>query len=331
MRIDDEIYGPAEVNEPLLLDLLSTRAMQRLGGVSQAGASSLLRRGRTVTRLEHSIGVMLLTRYLGGTTLEQAAGLLQDVSHTAFSHTMDYVFGDREEAFHERIFEEVVASSDLPAVLAKHDLSLKTLFRSENMSLVDVSAPLLCADRIDYTLRDLTRFGHINRESAVEFRDSLRVVGGKIASNSVERAISFVEWYAFLVEHLFMNPVELYAHDEFARLIRSAFASGVLEERDILGTDATVLAKLTCSRELRERLDILKAIRQVSTSEPGNGRRVFSKARVIDPLVLVGGQLHRLSEIVPRTASLWTNILRIGEEGIVVAAPSQDSVGWRAI
>src|SRR5438552_18945322 len=103
MRIKDEVYGEHEVNEDLLLDLLASNAVKRLAAVSQAGASSLVRRGRSVSRLEHSVGVMLLTRMLGGTVMEQAAGLLQDVSHTAFSHTVDYVFKDRKEEFHENI------------------------------------------------------------------------------------------------------------------------------------------------------------------------------------------------------------------------------------
>jgi len=50
------------------------------------------------TRFDHSVGVMLLIRKLGAGSSpasallkEQVAALLHDVSHTAFSHVIDYV------------------------------------------------------------------------------------------------------------------------------------------------------------------------------------------------------------------------------------------------
>lgn len=63
-------------------------------------------------RYDHSVGVMLLIRMLGGTLEEQIAGLLHDVSHTAFSHVADYVFENRDEDYHEIIFRSVVESSE---------------------------------------------------------------------------------------------------------------------------------------------------------------------------------------------------------------------------
>ena len=38
---------------------------------------------------------MLLIKKLGGSVEEQIAGLLHDVSHTAFSHVIDYVFDNK--------------------------------------------------------------------------------------------------------------------------------------------------------------------------------------------------------------------------------------------
>ncbi len=122
---------------------------------------------------------MALTAKLGGHVQEQAAGLIQDVSHTAFSHTVDYVFGDRREQFHEDIFASVVGASDLPGILRKHDHTWERLFSATNLKIVDAKAPLLCADRIDYTLRDLVRFGHVKRSDASEFLKTLRFVKTK--------------------------------------------------------------------------------------------------------------------------------------------------------
>ncbi len=192
-NLRDDVYGSIVLDDELLEELIDSRAVQRLKLVTQAGASSLVREGRSVTRYEHSVGVMLLTRMLGGSVTEQAAGLLQDVSHTAFSHTIDYVFDDRREEFHERIFEAVVEKSDVPGILANYGLTWRQLFRSDNLKRVDVPAPMLCADRIDYTLRDLVRFGRIQVTEARAFADSQELRYDKIVVTSQGQAWDFVQ------------------------------------------------------------------------------------------------------------------------------------------
>ncbi|HEY0175824.1 MAG TPA: HD domain-containing protein, partial [Pedobacter sp.] len=91
IKVNDPIYGTFELPE-IFDDLLNSKAMQRLGKIHHSGAVFLVNPDICHTRLEHSIGVMLLIRMLGGTELEQIAGLLHDISHTAFSHVGDYVF-----------------------------------------------------------------------------------------------------------------------------------------------------------------------------------------------------------------------------------------------
>lgn len=90
MLVNDEIYGEYEV-EAVLQDLIQSKPVQRLKGIHQGGASYLVNPKWNVTRYEHSMGVMLLIRRLGGSIEEQIAGLLHDVSHTAFSHVIDFV------------------------------------------------------------------------------------------------------------------------------------------------------------------------------------------------------------------------------------------------
>lgn len=94
MRYDDAIYGRNEITEPVLLDLMKSDAMQRLKGISQHGVTALLGITPPFSRFDHSVGVMLLVRRLGASLEEQVAALLHDVSHTAFSHVIDFVFND---------------------------------------------------------------------------------------------------------------------------------------------------------------------------------------------------------------------------------------------
>ncbi|MBI5563384.1 MAG: HD domain-containing protein, partial [Chloroflexi bacterium] len=85
MRYHDRIYGDFEIDQPVLLDLMQTRAMQRLHGVLQHGITGLIGITRPTSRFEHSLGVMGLVRRFGGTLDAQIAALLHDISHTAFS------------------------------------------------------------------------------------------------------------------------------------------------------------------------------------------------------------------------------------------------------
>jgi len=117
--ISDVIYGEFKVDK-VLEELILSKPVQRLKGVHQAGASYLMNEKWNVTRFDHSVGAMLLIKKLGGSVEEQIAGLLHDVSHTAFSHVIDYVFDNENESYHEEIFSSVVKNSESPAILSKY-------------------------------------------------------------------------------------------------------------------------------------------------------------------------------------------------------------------
>lgn len=117
--MQDRIYGTIDIEESVLLDVMQSRAVQRLRGVLQHGITGLIGITAPTSRFEHSVGVMLLVRQFGAPVEEQIAALLHDISHTAFSHVIDYVVGgwqDAESSYHERVKESYMASTDLPAI-----------------------------------------------------------------------------------------------------------------------------------------------------------------------------------------------------------------------
>ncbi|EEM42990.1 Metal-dependent phosphohydrolase [Bacillus thuringiensis serovar sotto str. T04001] len=193
MIISDVLYGEFEVDQ-VVEELILSKSVQRLKGIHQAGASYLMNEKWNVTRFEHSVGVMLLVKKLGGSAEEQIAGLLHDVSHTAFSHVIDYVFDNKDESYHEEIFSSVVKNSEIPAILAKHGYNYEDILLDDSKwTLLERSAPELCADRVDYTLRDMYTYGYISLEEVHSFLEDVIAVEKKMVLQSIEMAEWFTE------------------------------------------------------------------------------------------------------------------------------------------
>ena len=68
--VTDYIYGEFEI-EDILEELINCKAVQRLKKIHQVGATYLVQKNLNVTRYEHSLGVMLLIKRLGGSLEEQ--------------------------------------------------------------------------------------------------------------------------------------------------------------------------------------------------------------------------------------------------------------------
>ncbi len=107
MKISDPVYGVMEFTDSAVKEIIGLPHFQRLKRIGAGGLLGELKEKGRYTRYEHSIGTMMLLQRLGARREEQIAGLLHDVSHTAFSHTIDYVLGDPlksdfQDANHDR-------------------------------------------------------------------------------------------------------------------------------------------------------------------------------------------------------------------------------------
>lgn len=185
MFISDYIYGQFEI-EDVLEELILSKSMQRLKGIHQGGASYLVNSLWNVTRYEHSVGVMLLIKQLGGSLEEQIAGLLHDVSHTAFSHVIDFVLDNDAEDYHEGIIMDVLRNSEIPMILKKYNYNYEhILLNSSKWALLEQPAPDLCADRVDYTLRDMYKYGQVSLEDIQKFLNDIIIFQGKMCLQSI--------------------------------------------------------------------------------------------------------------------------------------------------
>jgi HD superfamily phosphohydrolase len=300
MRYLDPVYGSCESMEPVLLDVMESAAMQRLRGVLQHGISGLIGITKPTTRFEHSVGAMLLVRRLGAAVPEQIAALLHDVSHTAFSHVMDYVYGGHDsQSYHEEVMEEYVAGSDVPAALARHGYDWRNFLHEGSYPLLEQPAPALCADRLDYFLRDSLDLGLMNAADVARILEHLVVYDGRIVTDDVTAARQLAYTYMAADKGSWANFREVGLYELAATAIKRGLEVGAITQADIWGTDEAAWGKLQAypDAELQAALRLVHPETQFIWDEEEPTFRVSTKLRTIDPGVLQDGVVRPLSEL----------------------------------
>ncbi|MCA9918554.1 MAG: HD domain-containing protein [Anaerolineales bacterium] len=307
MKYQDAIYGPAAIDEPVLQDLLQSNAVQRLHGVLQHGITGLIGLTEPITRFDHSLGAMLLVRRLGGSLREQIAALLHDVSHTAFSHVIDYVLDDHDgQSYHDEMKEAYMAKTDLPDVLGRHGYNWLDFVDEEQFPLLEQPSPRLCADRIDYFLRDCIGLGLATQADVDRAVADLVVGNGRIALNSLPVARWFGDTFMAADDASWANFREVGLYELTARAIRRGLETGAVVQDDFWLTDEVLWQKLHAAQDAQ----LQNLLAQVSTEtqfvwdEANPTFRVSTKLRAVDPDLLgEDGELRPLSTLDPDFAS----------------------------
>ncbi|MCI0399437.1 MAG: HD domain-containing protein [Chloroflexi bacterium] len=303
--VDDPIYGRTTITEPVLIDVMLSAAMRRLQGVLQHGITGLISVTRATTRYEHSVGVMLLVRRLGGPVAEQIAALLHDVSHTAFSHVIDHVFGAPDsQSYHDEMKEQYVAGTDLPAVLADYGYDWHDFLDETTFPLLEQPAPALCADRLDYFLRDSPDLGLATAGDVAFALSHLVVHDGRIVVDNLEAARWLGYIYIAADEASWANFWEVGLYELTAGAIRRGLAVGAITLEDIWSTDDAAWAKLQAAgdAELQRQLRLISPRTQFVWDAARPDFSVSTKLRTIDPDVLLDGMVRPLSTLDPHFA-----------------------------
>jgi uncharacterized protein len=301
--INDPVYGEVCFGSALLGDLYASRAVRRLQDVYQGGITAFIKPERQTTRLDHSVGVAALLQRLGAGVPEQAAGLVHDVAHTAFSHVVDFVFPNHEHVYHEENRERMVLASDLPAILGAHSLDWREITESERFPLLEQPLPQLCADRLDYFLRDgVVDIGTFSRGDANRLLHHLTVYRDRIVVDDVDAARWLGDHFIELDDRCWCSVQEVGWYAAMAQALRAALASGIITEADFAGTDADVLARLSAAGdwEVDRWLALLRRdVDFVRVDARDAGLVALPKVRTVDPPVLVGDHALPLSHLDP--------------------------------
>lgn len=295
----DNVYGREEIKDPLVLKIIKTPAFLRLQKIHNAGATSLVDHRRRVTRFEHCLGVYFLLDRLGASREEQLAGLLHDLPHTAFSHTIDFLYESAAQDFHEKFHEKILRSSGIYGLLKKSGLHVERFLNAENFSLLEQPIPHLCADRVDYFLRDSLEVATLSKVEMETIVNDLVVIGGRIAFRSREPALLVARKFIDQNRNYWASPREALWFAALAKALGLALSAGILSRKDLFTDDETLLKKLRLSRNVKisQLLRLLRKGLEFWINRRKPQFKALVKLRYLDPLILDQGKLARLSQL----------------------------------
>jgi HD superfamily phosphohydrolase len=303
MKINDLIYGPEEIKESLLLELINSSSVQRLKDISQSGIPFKYHYKKGYSRYDHSLGVLVLLRKLKAPLEEQVAGLLHDVSHTVFSHVIDLVFGDpSKENYQDQIHLNRIKNSEIPKILEKYGLDYIKVSRIEEFPLLEKESPRLCADRIDYCLREL------GLEKGFELSNkifkNLIVRRNQICFKNRKFAEIFAENYIYLQNNSWASDQTRARYYLLSTILKRGLEIKLISLEDFHKTETYVLNLLENSKDdiISENLNLLKKGFKIINYE--NGVLLEKKFRFIDPEILFNNSFKTLSEISEEYAEL---------------------------
>lgn len=304
MIYKDIVYGTFEIEDPVILELISSKPVLRLKHITQHGATVYNRyfKERVITRFEHSLGVYLFLKKFNCSLEEQIAGLLHDVGHAVFSHVADLLFPHDESSYDDRSQKNVIRSSDIPTIFKKYNLDLEYVLNKDNFPILEKSLPDLCADRIDYFFRDINL---VKKTDSYKFINDMKKVNNTIVFGTSKIGLDFAEKYFNMDKTFWADNFQEFLYAVLAEIITIAMRQGVLSLKDLHTKEDDVMDILMLSENNRivDLLEILLNSKpsdiEVSKVKKDGFYKIKSKVRVVDPYVVLDSKILRVSEIFP--------------------------------
>jgi len=304
MLFQDRLYGEIEIKDNIILDLINSKAIQRLKKIDQAGYYFPYDENyNQITRFEHSLGCFYLLRKFNASLEEQIFGLIHDVSHSAFSHCIDYVLdGDQEKQdIQDSIFKDFIYKTDIPEIINKHNLNLEYILDEKNFLLQENNIPDLCADRIDYSLRTLISLNMTEKEDVLDILNKIKSENNRWFFEDVEIAKKYAKLFSDLNKKHYCGQNSVTMFKRVGDYLKYAIKNNYINGDDLYTDDSQVIEKI--NKHLNDsELEILwKAMdngkQLIFSKENDFDLEISCKSRIIDPLIKINNNLVHLSEI----------------------------------
>ncbi len=311
MKYFDIVWEDIEIEDKDILEIIKHPAMQRIKKIWISTYGYLFNLKRNATRFDHSIGVYLLLRNFGASKEEQIAGLIHDVSHTALSHVSTYAFQGKYTGteFHELQQKKFIEDSGLAKLLEKLGYNPDELLHENHFSLLENELPDICADRLDYALRDGLHLQTLSRQQVERIKNGLKVLKGEFVFKNTESAFIYSFNFYLLNLMFYGSPTEAHFNNDFGNLVKFAVKEGILEEKDWFSNDVKLTNKLKKSKNKKVKAWLEKYNNRLIVYEDQKNQDIIlpKKIRIVDPKVQQKGKTIRLSKISPTYNKIITD------------------------
>lgn len=310
-------YGPIEVEEPVLLELIHSPAFERLKNVHQYGVAYYTKtHTEEYTRHQHSLGVFALLRSKKAPLEEQIAGLLHDVSHTAFSHVGDWVFPQEteEEDYQTSIHNVYLNRSGIEKILNRHGFSGEQISpKKEEFVMLEQPLPNLCADRIDYNIQGAYFQNFITKEEAQQIFLDLSFNEGKWIMTKQDLAAKLAYFSLFMTKDCWGSAANFITSKWLAEAILQGIKIGAISWPEFQsGTDQEIWERLSAAQDplIKSKMRMLRSPSSYYRLVDPSQAQLFIpfKCRGIDPWIHQNGKIVRLTSIHSELENALQNV-----------------------
>jgi HD superfamily phosphohydrolase len=199
----------------------------------------------------------------------------------------------------------------LPDILARHGINQK-VFEEELFPLVEMPSPQLCADRLDYALRDAVSFGKLAMEDARRVVGSLKAFPSATATRRLlvlddpHVALILSRAYITTDKDVWSSPAHIDMCQRTGRVIGELVEAGSVDDKVLWQASDAEFWTLLRQAANPEQLCAIERLEEEGIPED-NGLRLphCAKIRTLDPDVWQGGEKQPapLSIVLPTWGS----------------------------
>jgi len=247
---------------------------------------------------------MLLRRH-GASLSEQIAGLIHDVSHTAFSHLSDRLFGDANapklQLYQDEMHANFVKNCEIADIIDRAGFDVDKILNDSGFVLKEKDLPDLCADRIDYGLRALPhmhQYGKLLDCDEISLSASFVATENGFVMRDQESARMFANAFNTTDEQIYSHYNGVFYEEMLARICRDAIKAGILTRNDFFKyTDMQIIRKMHLAGVDFSRM-YLNPAQWRSAPQDTDYTVLPQKLRRIDPsFIAKDGTIKRLSTV----------------------------------